>query len=91
MRKPHVPTAHQINPATIVLNGVTWTVESEGRFFLHLTSGRSRASIRKGDVWHVLRTNGEREIITEIGGTHPALAGAKVENGNIRIRAEVAA
>lgn len=84
-------TAPQINPATLVLNGVTWTVESETRFFLHLASGRNRASIRKGSVWHVLRTNGEREIIETIGGTHPALTGATVENGNIRIRSEVAA
>lgn len=80
---------NSIHPtATLVLNGVTWTVESESRFFLTLASGRNRATIRKGSaVWAVLRTNGEREVIRSIGGTHPALAGAEVtDNGNIRLQ-----
>lgn len=73
---------------TIILNGTTWQVQRESRFFLELASGRNRATIRKGDLWQVRRTNGEREIITSVSGTHPAVQGASVtDNGNIRVAA----
>ena len=73
---------------TIILNGTTWHVCAEGRFFLELAAGRNRATIRKGDVWRVVRTNGQREVITSVSGTHPAVQGAEItDNGNIRVAA----